>query len=174
MIERAATLRRPGPHQIEAAIAACHAEAPSYAATDWAQIVALYDSLLHMAPSTIVRLHRAVRCARSRVLPPHFRRSMPSPRRSTAITVSHQEKKASTMGLDSARRAASRSSGAAAPATRSTRNSPPINASAWRARSGSVSRAFHQYLRACAQHATSIACRSCRDGRTPRTRRRLG
>jgi len=60
MIERAAASRRPGPYQIEAAIAACHAEAPSYAATDWAQIVALYDLLLHLAPSPVVRLHRAV------------------------------------------------------------------------------------------------------------------
>jgi len=60
MIERAAALRRPGPYQVEAAIAACHGEAPSYTATDWAQIVALYDLLLHLAPSPVVRLHRAV------------------------------------------------------------------------------------------------------------------
>src|SRR5665213_3100533 len=52
--------------------------------------------------------------------------------------------------------AASRTSGSAAPAERSTRNRPPMYASAWRARSGSVSSAFHQYRRACAQHATSI------------------
>jgi RNA polymerase sigma factor (sigma-70 family) len=60
LIERAAALRRPGPYQIEASIAACHAEAPSYPATDWAQIVALYDLRLQLAPSPIVRLHRAV------------------------------------------------------------------------------------------------------------------
>jgi predicted RNA polymerase sigma factor len=41
-IERAGALRRPGPYQIEAAIAACHAEATTFAATDWAQILALY------------------------------------------------------------------------------------------------------------------------------------
>jgi predicted RNA polymerase sigma factor len=59
-LERAAALRRPGPYQVEAAIAACHAEAPSYEATDWAQIVALYDLLLHLGPSPVVRLNRAV------------------------------------------------------------------------------------------------------------------
>ena len=64
MIERAAAARRPGPYQIEAAIAACHVEAASYAATDWAQIVVLYDLLLHLAPSPVVRLHRAVALAR--------------------------------------------------------------------------------------------------------------
>ncbi|MFI6907023.1 RNA polymerase sigma factor [Nonomuraea sp. NPDC050394] len=67
-IERAATLltraarahRRPGPYQLQAAIAACHAEAPSFAATDWAQILVLYDMLAHFAPSPITRLHRAI------------------------------------------------------------------------------------------------------------------
>jgi RNA polymerase sigma-70 factor (ECF subfamily) len=38
----------------------CHAEAPSWAATDWRQIVALYDLLLQMRPSPVVRLNRAV------------------------------------------------------------------------------------------------------------------
>jgi hypothetical protein len=71
-------------------------------------------------------------------------------------SASHQVKKPSTMVLDSARRAASRASGGAAAAARSTRNSPPMYASAWRARSGSVSSAFHQYRRAWAQQATSI------------------
>ena len=50
----------PGPYQVEAAIAACHAEASSYATTDWAQIVALYDLLVQFAPSPVVQLHRAV------------------------------------------------------------------------------------------------------------------
>jgi RNA polymerase sigma-70 factor (ECF subfamily) len=60
LIEQAAALQRPGPYQIEAAIVACHAEAESWAATDWRQIVLLYDLLLHMRPSPVVRLNRAV------------------------------------------------------------------------------------------------------------------
>src|SRR5580692_4977708 len=55
-------LRRgqPGPYQIQAAINAVHSDAPDPAATDWAQIVALYDQLLALAPSPVVALHRAV------------------------------------------------------------------------------------------------------------------
>ncbi|MDQ6713134.1 MAG: RNA polymerase sigma factor [Candidatus Dormibacteraeota bacterium] len=60
LIERAARLGRPGPYQLEAAIAACHAEAPSYETTGWVQIVVLYDMLLALAPSPIVRLNRAI------------------------------------------------------------------------------------------------------------------
>jgi predicted RNA polymerase sigma factor len=60
LIEQAAALQRPGPYQVEAAIVACHAEAESWAATDWRQIVLLYDLLLHMRPSPVVRLNRAV------------------------------------------------------------------------------------------------------------------
>jgi RNA polymerase sigma factor (sigma-70 family) len=60
LIERAASLGRPGPYQIEAAIAACHAEAPSFKATDWHQIVVLYDILIALAPSPVVRLNRAI------------------------------------------------------------------------------------------------------------------
>jgi RNA polymerase sigma-70 factor (ECF subfamily) len=60
LIEQAAALHRPGPYQLEAAIVACHAEAQSWAATDWRQIVMLYDLLLQMLPSPVVRLNRAV------------------------------------------------------------------------------------------------------------------
>ena len=60
LIERAGAMRRPGPYQVQAAIAACHAEAPSWAKTDWPQILLLYDLLLRMAPSPVVRLNRAV------------------------------------------------------------------------------------------------------------------
>jgi len=60
LIKRAAAMRRPGPCQIEAAIVACHAEAASWAATDWRQIVLLYDLLHQLTPSPIVRLNRAV------------------------------------------------------------------------------------------------------------------
>ncbi|MEV4460568.1 DUF6596 domain-containing protein [Microbispora sp. NPDC049633] len=52
--------RRPGPYQLQAAIVACHAEAGTFADTDWAQILVLYDMLLHLAPSPVTRLHRAV------------------------------------------------------------------------------------------------------------------
>lgn len=60
ILERAAAMRRPGPYQVEAAIAACHAEAASFDATDWAQILALYDLLATLAPSPVVALNRAV------------------------------------------------------------------------------------------------------------------
>jgi len=54
---------RPGPYQIQAAIQAVHSDATSAAATDWRQIVALYDQLLAVAPSPVVALNRAVAVA---------------------------------------------------------------------------------------------------------------
>jgi RNA polymerase sigma factor (sigma-70 family) len=60
LVVRAARLRRPGPYQLQAAIVACHAEAPSWQATDWLQILLLYDALLYHAPSPVIRLHRAI------------------------------------------------------------------------------------------------------------------
>jgi RNA polymerase sigma-70 factor, ECF subfamily len=51
---------RPGPYQIQAAIAAVHADATTAAATDWAQVVALYDRLLRLRPNAVVALNRAV------------------------------------------------------------------------------------------------------------------
>ena len=60
MVEHASWLRRPGPYQLQAAIAACHAEAPSWEATDWAQILLLYNSLLVFWPTPVVRLNRAI------------------------------------------------------------------------------------------------------------------
>jgi len=60
LLQRAAVLRRPGPYQLQAAIAACHAEAPSWQQTDWRQIIALYDSLLALTPSAVVQLNRAI------------------------------------------------------------------------------------------------------------------
>ena len=59
-LERAARLRRPGRWQLQAAIAACHADAETAAATDWPQVLALYDLLLGHDPSPVVRLNRAV------------------------------------------------------------------------------------------------------------------
>ncbi|UVE17683.1 RNA polymerase sigma factor [Pseudomonas sp. LS44] len=55
--------RRFGPYSLQAAIAAVHAEAPSVAATDWMQIVGLYDALLSVSPSPVVALNRAVAVA---------------------------------------------------------------------------------------------------------------
>jgi RNA polymerase sigma-70 factor, ECF subfamily len=55
--------RRFGPYTLQAAIAAVHAEAESVAATDWRQIVALYDQLVRIQPSPVVELNRAVAIA---------------------------------------------------------------------------------------------------------------
>jgi RNA polymerase sigma-70 factor (ECF subfamily) len=65
LVEKALTSRRFGPYTLQAAIAAIHAEAKSAAATDWPQIVALYNHLLRMQPSPIVYLNRAVAIAES-------------------------------------------------------------------------------------------------------------
>ncbi|MGY2085703.1 RNA polymerase sigma factor [Blastococcus sp. SYSU DS0539] len=54
---------RPGPYQVQAAIAAVHGDAAAAADTDWAQVVALYDQLMALAPSPVVALHRAVAVA---------------------------------------------------------------------------------------------------------------
>jgi RNA polymerase sigma-70 factor (ECF subfamily) len=51
---------QPGPYQLQAAIAAVHTDAASAQATDWSQILALYDQLLEMAPTPVVALNRAV------------------------------------------------------------------------------------------------------------------
>jgi RNA polymerase sigma-70 factor (ECF subfamily) len=60
LLGRAAGLRRPGRFQLQAAIAACHASSPTWEATDWLQILTLYDLLLHHDGSSVVRLNRAV------------------------------------------------------------------------------------------------------------------
>jgi RNA polymerase sigma-70 factor, ECF subfamily len=60
ILERALRRRRAGPFQIQAAIAACHATAPSLDETDWPQIVGLYDQLRRVLPSPLVDLNRAV------------------------------------------------------------------------------------------------------------------
>jgi RNA polymerase sigma-70 factor (ECF subfamily) len=63
LVEQALASRRFGAYTLEAAIAAVHVEAPNVAATDWAQIVALYDALLSGNPSPVVELNRAVAVA---------------------------------------------------------------------------------------------------------------
>jgi RNA polymerase sigma-70 factor, ECF subfamily len=63
LVERALASRRFGPYTLQAAIAAVHAQAPTAVATDWAQIVALYDLLVRADPSPVVELNRAVAVA---------------------------------------------------------------------------------------------------------------
>jgi RNA polymerase sigma factor (sigma-70 family) len=60
LLGRAIEIHRPGPYQIQAAIAAVHAQAPTYEQTDWHRIRSLYDRLDLLAPSPVVRLNRAV------------------------------------------------------------------------------------------------------------------
>ena len=59
IVRRCLGWRRPGPYQIQAAINAVHSDPP----TDWAQIVQLYDQLMHFTPTPVVALHRAVAVA---------------------------------------------------------------------------------------------------------------
>jgi RNA polymerase sigma-70 factor (ECF subfamily) len=63
LVERALVSGRFGPYAIQAAIAAVHAGAPEASATDWSEIVGLYDALMRMAPSPVVELNRAVAVA---------------------------------------------------------------------------------------------------------------
>jgi len=63
LVERALTSRGFGPYTLQAAIAALHAEAPSSQATDWAQIVGLYDVLLRANPGAVIELNRAAAIA---------------------------------------------------------------------------------------------------------------
>jgi RNA polymerase sigma-70 factor (ECF subfamily) len=63
LVERVLRLQRLGPYQLEAAIAAVHAESDSADATDWCQIAALYGELVRIAPSPVVELNRAVAVA---------------------------------------------------------------------------------------------------------------
>ncbi len=66
ILEEVMTLSDPGPYQVQAAISALHAEAPTYEATDWQQIAALYDALAAMLPSMVVEVNRAVATAMAR------------------------------------------------------------------------------------------------------------
>jgi RNA polymerase sigma factor (sigma-70 family) len=63
LLERGLRMGRPGPYQLQAGIVALHATAPSYSATDWAAIVALYDRLLTLQPTPVVALNRALALA---------------------------------------------------------------------------------------------------------------
>src|SRR5262245_19270538 len=68
LVQRALRMRRAGSYQLQAAIAAVHAEAPSAQATDWPQIAALYQELLRISPSPVVALNHAVAVAMSQGL----------------------------------------------------------------------------------------------------------
>jgi len=63
LVETALARRRPGPYQLQAAIAACHADAATAASTDWRQIAALYSELLRFDPSPVIEANRAVAVA---------------------------------------------------------------------------------------------------------------
>ena len=63
LVEQSLMSRRFGPYALQAAIAAVHAQAPTAAATDWPQIVGLYDVLLKAEPSPVIELNRAVAVA---------------------------------------------------------------------------------------------------------------
>ena len=59
-LAKAASLRRPGRYQLQAALAGCHASAATWAETDWLQIVTLYSMLVALDPSPVVRLNQAI------------------------------------------------------------------------------------------------------------------
>jgi len=63
LVRRCLRYNRPGPYQIQAAIQAVHSDAPNTAATDWLQILQLYNQLLSVAPSPVVALNRTVAVA---------------------------------------------------------------------------------------------------------------
>jgi RNA polymerase sigma-70 factor, ECF subfamily len=63
IVRRCLRRNQPGPYQVQAAINAVHSDAPTAAATDWDQILALYDQLLTIAPGPVVALNRAVAVA---------------------------------------------------------------------------------------------------------------
>jgi RNA polymerase sigma-70 factor (ECF subfamily) len=60
IVRRCLRRNQPGPYQLQAAINAVHADAPTFAETDWSQIVALYDQLLAIASTPVVALNRAI------------------------------------------------------------------------------------------------------------------
>jgi RNA polymerase sigma-70 factor (ECF subfamily) len=63
LVRRCLRRGRPGPYQIQAAVNAVHCDAPVPGATDWGQVLALYDQLMAVAPSPVVALNRAVAVA---------------------------------------------------------------------------------------------------------------
>ena len=88
VLDQAMALRRPGPYQIQAAVAALHAQVPRPEDTDWPQIAALYAALERTQPSPVVSLNRAVAVAMADGPPWRFRSSTRWPKTSTATTCS--------------------------------------------------------------------------------------
>ena len=86
LLEDASRLGRPGPYQLQAAIVACHADAPSWEATDWRQIVALYDELCRLAPNPVATLIARSRSHNWMAPPWPYRSSSSAVRSSAAIT----------------------------------------------------------------------------------------
>ena len=87
LVERALRSRRIGPYTLQAAIAAVHADAPSAGATDWRQIVGLYDVLLRVEPTPVVELNRAAAVAMrdGPAAGPRADRRHPRPRRARGL-----------------------------------------------------------------------------------------
>jgi predicted RNA polymerase sigma factor len=80
LLKKAAALAEPGPYQLQAAIVACHSKAASFARRTGHQILALYDMLLVLQPSPVIRLNRAIALPRSWARPPACAKSTRSPR----------------------------------------------------------------------------------------------
>ncbi len=74
VLDAALVLAAPGPYQVQAAISALHAAAPTAAATDWPQIVLLYNTLAVMTPSMVVEVNRAVAVAMAQGAPAGLQR----------------------------------------------------------------------------------------------------
>jgi RNA polymerase sigma-70 factor, ECF subfamily len=66
LVDKAVRHRRPGPYQVQAAIAAIHARAKTFRETDWSEIDLLYGTLERMQPSPVVSLNRAVAVSKAR------------------------------------------------------------------------------------------------------------
>ena len=77
VLETALRRGRPGPYQVQAAIAACHATAPTADRTDWPQIAALYGRLAEFLPTPVVELNYAVAVGMAQGQPPAWRWSRP-------------------------------------------------------------------------------------------------
>ena len=88
ILDEALALNDPGPYQVQAAISALHAEAPTPEATDWRQIAALYDTLAAMTPSLVVEVNRAVAVAMAQGPSARFAAAAPARRRGRLLSLS--------------------------------------------------------------------------------------
>ena len=153
----AARLGPPGSLHLQAGIAACHAEAPTFAATDWTRIVSLYDALFAREPSPVIALNRAVAVAMAEGPAPGARAGRRAPRRRTA----------------GRRRTARRRSAPTSCAASGARRKPPPSSRAprrWRATNANAatSRATRAGLRRAPSHGVPRPAPS--PPRTPESR----